>query len=132
MPIQFGVPQDSVLGPLLFIMYINALPLAVKGCSVELYADDALFFAGQSVSEIESRLSTDLDRLISWFRCNHLMLNVSRTKILLIGAHQRLNTVDSFSVVADNTFLERVDSFKYLGVTMDETFSWKEDVSLLS
>ena len=98
---------------------------------VELYADDALFFAGQSVSEIESRLSTDLDRLISWFRCNYLMLDVSRTKILLIGAHQRLNTVDSFSVVADNTFLERVYSFKYLGVTMDETFSWKEDVSLL-
>ena len=46
------------------------------------------------------------------------MLNVSRTKIMLIGTHQRLNAVESFSVAADNTSLERVDTFKYLGVTV--------------
>ena len=59
------------------------------------------------------------------------MLNVSKTKIVLVGTHQRLNAVDSFSVAADKTSLERVDTFKYLGVTMDETLSWKEHVSLL-
>ena len=50
---------------------------------------------------------------------------------MLIGTHQRLNAVESFSVAADNTSLERVDTFKYLGVTMEETLSWKEHVSLL-
>ena len=59
------------------------------------------------------------------------MLNVSKTKIMPIGIHQRLNAVDSFSVAADTTSLERVYSFKYLGVSMDETLSWKEQVSLL-
>ena len=59
------------------------------------------------------------------------MLNISKTKIVLVGTHQRLNTVESFSVAADKTSLERVDTFKYLGVTMDETLSWKEHVSLL-
>ena len=59
------------------------------------------------------------------------MLNVSKTKIVLVGTHQMLNAVESFSVAADNTSLERVDTFKYLGVTMEETFSWKEHVSLL-
>ena len=54
------------------------------------------------------------------------MLIVSRTKIVLIGTHQRLNAVESFSVAADNTSLQRVDSFKYLGVTVEETFPWKE------
>ena len=66
---------------------------------------------------------------ISWFRSNFLMLNVSKTKIMLIGTHQRLYTVDSFSVTADNTGLERVDTFKYLGVLMDQTLSWKEHIS---
>ena len=61
------------------------------------------------------------------------MLNVSRakivlsrTKIVLIGTHQRLNVVESFSVAADKSSVERVDTFKYLGVTVEETFSWKE------
>ena len=54
------------------------------------------------------------------------MLNVFRTKIVLIGTHQGLNAVESFSVSADNTSLERVDTFKYLGVTVEKTFSWKE------
>jgi len=111
-------------------MYINDLPLAVRACSVELYADDTLiFFAGKSVSEIESRLSSDLDRLISWNGSNLLTVNVSKTKIMLIGTHQRLNAVNSFSVTTDNTSLERVDTFKYLGVIMYETLSWKEHVS---
>ena len=57
------------------------------------------------------------------------MLNVSKTKIMLIGTHQRLYTVDSFSVTADNTSLERLDTFKYPGVLMDQTVSWKEHVS---
>lgn len=48
---------------------------------------------------------------------------------MLVGTHQRLNTVASFSVTADNTCLERVDTFKYLGAIMDETLSWKENVS---
>ena len=51
------------------------------------------------------------------------MLIVSRTKIVLIGTHQRLNAVESFSVAADNTSLQRADTFKYLGVTMEKTFS---------
>ena len=124
MPIQCGVSQGSGLRPLLFIMYINVLLLAVKACSIEIYADDTLlFFADQSVSEIESRLLTDLDRLISWFRCIYFMLTVSKTQILLIG------TTRGLALAADNTILERVDTFKYLGVTMDETLSGKRTLA---
>ena len=57
------------------------------------------------------------------------MLNVSKIKIMLIGTHQRLYVVDTFLVVADNASLERLDTFKYLGVTMDETLSWKEQLA---
>ena len=57
------------------------------------------------------------------------MLNVSETQIMLIGTHQRLYVVDTFLVVTDNASLERLDTFKYLGVTMDETLSWKEQLA---
>ena len=131
MPIQFGVLQGNILGPLLFIMYIDDLTLAVRACCVELYASDMLIFlAGKSVSENESRCSSDPGRLISWFQSNFLMLlNVSKTKIMLVGTHQGLNAVDSFSVAADNTSLQRMDTLKYLGVTMDEPYPGKNTLA---
>ena len=132
MSIQFGVPQGSVLGPLLFIMYINDLPLAVRVCNVELYADDTLlFFASKSVRDIESQLTSDLENLISWFHSNFLILNVNKTKIMLIGTYQRLSAADGFSIRADNTDLDRVYAFKYLGVLMDQTLSWKDHIDSL-
>ena len=59
------------------------------------------------------------------------MLNVSKTKIILIGTHQRLNAVVSFSVAADTTSLERMDTLKYLGVTMDELCPGKNTLTSL-
>ena len=66
--------------------------------------------------------------LISWSWSNYLMLNVPKTKIMLIGTHQRLSVVDTFLVATDNISLDRVDTSKYLGVTMDGTLSWKEQL----
>ena len=119
-PILQGVPQGSVLGPFLFIIYVNDLPSIVKYCCVEMYADDTLlYFASSSVNSIESNLSADLANVIQWLNSSYLHLNYSKTKVTLTGTHQRLRSVTSFNVCAQDKLLERVYKFKYLDVFMD-------------
>ena len=125
MPISFGVPQGSVLGPLLFIIYINDLPLAVQGCCIELDADDTvLYFASKSVSEIQAQLTSGLTNVLSWLHANFLILNLEKTKIMLVGTHPRTAEADDLVIEISNTRLERVHKFKYLGVLLDNTLSW--------
>ena len=130
--IPFGVPQGSVLGPLLFIIYINDLPLAVEGCSVELYADNTLiYFASKSVSEIQAQLTGGLTDVLSWLHANFLILNLEKTKIMLVGTHQRTAEADDLVIEITNTRLERVNKFKYLGVLLDDTLSWKDHIEYI-
>ena len=128
-PILYGVPQGSVLGPLLFIMYINDLPTVTKYCKVHLYADDTLlFFESSSVQTIEAALSEDLGHVVGWLNQNYLMLNHSKTKVMLMGTHQKLSSVQSFTVNVNANDLERVYKFKYLGVILDPCLTWNEHI----
>ena len=131
-PIPFGLPQDSVFGPLPFIIYINDLPLALQGCSVELYADDTLiYFASKSVSEIQAQLTGGLTDVLSWFQANFLILNLKKTKIMLVGTDQRNAEADNLVIEISNTCLEQVDMFKYLWALPDNTLSWKDHIEYI-
>ena len=126
-PILFGVPQGSLIGPLLFIIYINDLPSVVSHCKIQLYADDTLLYiSSSSVTDIE--LSEDLRHIIEWLNNNFLYLYYSKTKIMLSGAHQRLSRINKFLVKAKDTVLSRVYQFKYLGVILDPSLSWNDHV----
>ena len=82
---QFGVPQGSILGPLLSIEYINNLPSVVQRCDIQLYADDTLlFFSSNPTAEIETYLSEDLNSIIFWLE-NIFFANYSKTNIMLVG-----------------------------------------------
>ena len=101
-------------------MYINNLPSVTKYCKVHLYADDTLlFFESSSVQAIEAALSHNLDHVVGWLNQNYLMLNHSKTKVMLMGTHQLLSSVQSFTVSVNDKDLERVYKFKYLGVILD-------------
>ncbi len=77
-----GVPQGSILGPLLFVIYVNDLHNCLKKCKVVLYADDTLLtFAHHDVEEINMSLEDDLSSASVWFRLNKLHLNVKKTKL---------------------------------------------------
>ena len=95
--ILFGVPQGSLIGPLLFIIYISDLPSVVSHYKIQLYADDILLYvSSSSVTDIEFMLSEDLKHIIEWLNNNLFYLNYSKTKIMLSGTHQRLTRIDTF------------------------------------
>ena len=79
--ISSGVPQGSVLRPLLFIIYINDLPLAVGLSSVMLYADDTVIFsAAASIDQLQLNLSLDLNVVSNWLTANGVFLNLKKTE----------------------------------------------------
>ena len=89
--VNFGVPQGSILGPLLFTLYINSLPSIVSICKVNLYADDtALFYAGKSLVDIDEKLTADMGKVAVWMEESRLTLNASKTKAMLFGSHFKL------------------------------------------
>ena len=130
--INFGVPQGSVLGPLLFIIYINELPNVVVSCNVELYADDALiYFASKSVDDIQAHLTADLRRIINWLQANYLILNLDKTKAMLVGTHQKIASAGALEIDIMHKRLELVENFKYLRVLLDQTLSWITLITLV-
>ena len=130
--ILFGVPQGSLIGPLLFITYISDLPSVVSHYKIQLYADDILLYvSSSSVTDIEFMLSEDLKHIIEWLNNNFFYLNYSKTKIMLSGTHQRLTRIDTFLVKAKDTVLSRVYQFKYLGIILDPSLSWNDHVDYI-
>ena len=91
-----GIPQGSILGPLLFLLYINDLPDCLRQVSPRLFADDTnLTAAGETIEEVELAMNNDLLRIKEWLLANKLSLNVAKTEFLLIGSHHKLNNLDS-------------------------------------
>lgn len=94
-------------------MYINDMSHVFKYSNVELYADDTLlYFASGDVSIIESSLTSDLESVTQWLSANYLILNSTKSKIMLVGAHQRLAS-KSFSISSNGCDLERLEKFNY-------------------
>ena len=86
-----GVPQGSILGPVLFTLYINDLPSCVDVCKVMMYADDTvIFFSAPLISEIELQLNLELINLSEWLSTNKLILNLKKAEFMVFGTHQRL------------------------------------------
>ena len=98
-PVQVGVPQGSILGPLLFSIFVNDLPNVVTHAQINMYADDTeLHCCGKDLRNVQCGLQLDLCKVQDWQQANRLQLNVSKSVIMLIGSWQKLQILKCVSV----------------------------------
>ena len=97
-PLTCGISQGTILGPLLFILYINDLPNCLVNSHPKMYAYDThLTFASNDVVHLEENINDDLTKITEWLTANNLTLNKSKTEFTLIGSRQRLNAFNRLS-----------------------------------
>ena len=123
--VSVGVVQGSILGPLMFIIYMNDLPNVLEFCNIAWYADDTvLYFSSKLVTEIES----DLRHVCDWLKHNQLTLNIKKSQFMLIGSNARLSRIDSIIISADGKHLEEAQCFPYLGLVINKNLTWEDHV----
>ena len=102
-----GVPQGSILGPLLFIVYINDLNEILSETKANLYADDtAVYISGSNYIEVILALRIEMDNIVQWLRLNKLTLNVSKTKLMIFGSKPKLRNIRDSPLYIGNEQVE--------------------------
>ena len=128
--IKCGVSQGSILGPLFFLLYINDLPQCLYKAKPRLFADDTNLIAfGDSITDLEAAVNSDLENLRKWLIANKLSLNVAKTEFMIIGSKQLIKSISNLqlNVKIENETVKQVYESKTLGVTIDQHLSWKSN-----
>ena len=131
LPVVSGVPQGSILGPLLFSIYVNDLPSVAKNCSSESYVDDTkllLSFRINNSNTALTDLNEDLIGMRNWCFDNLLLLNPDKTKLMVYGSRQMLGKLPDFRLSLLGKELTPASSVKDLGVKFDPILSFNNHI----
>ena len=127
--INIGVPQGSVLGPLLFIMYINDLQFISNILDSVFYADDSNFFiTGNNIKDMCAILNNELCNINQWFLANKLKLNTDKTSCMVFHTKNKFIDINRMNVKIAGFDIPVVNTTKFLGVILDNHLTWKYQV----
>ena len=129
--ITCGVPQGSILGPLLFLIYINDLYNVCRDSVPILLADDTnLFYKGNKMEDLVKTINGELENISLWLKINKLSLNINKTHFIMFQRGK--STMSIPDIIIDNQPIDKVEKTKFLGVVIDSKLSWKSHICLVA
>lgn len=130
--VAIGVPQGSKLAATLFLIFINGIFRLKLRSIPQFYADDGLFkFVANSFNQLIENMNHDINLIDQWFKENHLKLNVTKTKVMILDNHQNTDLEHFIGINFNGELIKREKTIKYLGLIIDEKLSWNQHMSIL-
>jgi len=130
MQIDCGVPQGSVLGPLLFIIYMNDLPNVLQLCKSILFADDTtIAYTDNNLQSLFTIVNKELAKATDWFRANKLSINATKTHYVIFHARYMEVPDHDFVLKMGDEVIQRCEVVKFLGLNLDEKLEWSHQIS---